>query len=52
MLFMRKIKAMSIILAARSNALVFIRECVKRDALFRDDLTKPAEGCGLLKQRA
>jgi hypothetical protein len=42
MLFMRKIKAMSITLAARSHALVFIRECVKRDELFRD-LSKPAE---------
>ena len=40
--FMRKIKAMSITLVARSKALVFTRECVKRDALFRDR-EKPAE---------
>jgi len=39
--FMSKIKAMSIKLAARSKALVFTRECVKRDALFRDR-AKPA----------
>lgn len=32
---------MSITLAARSKALVFTRECVKRDALFRDR-AKPA----------